>query len=141
MQKIKILPYFKFIELMQQLDLNDENIESKDVAIISIHDVTNTNHYFNNKHKNVLNVEFNDWDREDTISENCCNTIIHFLCDVEKYSNLIVHCTMGVSRSGAVGSFASDMYGLNFNELKKENPQIVPNSCVYNKLRKCLENK
>lgn len=39
---------------------------------------------------------------------------------------LVVHCDAGISRSGAVGSFASDYFGLNYEEFKKMN-RVLPN--------------
>lgn len=38
-----------------------------------------------------------------------------------------VHCSAGVSRSGAIGEFINDLYGLSWLTFKKMNPRISPN--------------
>ncbi len=47
---------------------------------------------------------------------------------------LLVNCMMGISRSGAVCSFAKDILSLDSEEFKKLNPQIKPNGYVLRKL-------
>lgn len=44
----------------------------------------------------------------------------------EKYS-CIVHCSAGVSRSGAIGEFINDLFGLPYERFKRINPRISPN--------------
>jgi len=50
-------------------------------------------------------------------------------------SLVIVHCAAGVSRSGAVGSFLAEYYGVGWEDFKRMNPQISPNQYVLKLLR------
>lgn len=54
--------------------------------------------------------------------------------------NFIVHCSAGISRSGAIASFIVDNFtDMNYLEWKNRwAPQINPNSHVYNTLRKVM---
>ena len=54
-------------------------------------------------------------------------------------SSLIVHCRAGISRSGAVGTFACDFCGINYDDFKCINPNIFPNYHVL-RLLKCHSN-
>lgn len=65
--------------------------------------------------------------------------IIRFVDDVNKLENNIrlwVHCTMGISRSGAVGTFVTDYFRLDYNKFKGNSPAILPNIFVLSELRK-----
>lgn len=48
---------------------------------------------------------------------------------------LLLHCTLGVFRSGAVAAFACDLLGLDRNRFAKDNPKIVPNDLVAQTLK------
>jgi hypothetical protein len=54
-------------------------------------------------------------------------------------SILIVHCSAGISRSGAVGTFACDFCGLDYNKFIEENKCIMANPHVLRLLRKEAE--
>jgi predicted protein tyrosine phosphatase len=43
---------------------------------------------------------------------------------------LLVNCMAGVSRSGAVVDFARVMFGIDYNDFRRLNPRIVPNTHV-----------
>ena len=50
--------------------------------------------------------------------------IINFIDKAQEDENdsvLVVHCQAGISRSGAVGTFACDYCGLDYNRFIKEN--------------------
>jgi len=47
-------------------------------------------------------------------------------------SSLVVHCDAGISRSGAVGTFACDYLGLDYMTFKEMNRNIRPNVYVSN---------
>jgi len=71
-------------------------------------------------------------------NNNYARKIINFLDTIQKDimdSTLVVHCHAGISRSGAVGAFACDYCGLNFNEFISKNSQIQPNPHVTRVLR------
>lgn len=67
-------------------------------------------------------------------------TVIGFLSscnqDDENDGILIVHCDAGVSRSGAVGTFAVDFFNLSYEDFIKANPYLRPNYYVLRILRK-----
>ena len=50
-------------------------------------------------------------------------------------SILVAHCQAGISRSGAIGTFACDYCGLDYGEFLKENPYIMSNPQVLRLLR------
>ena len=59
--------------------------------------------------------------------------IEHFHIDLEEDINLVVHCAAGVSRSGAVGRFASVFCDIEA-DFFADNAQVIPNNWVYNLL-------
>ncbi len=63
---------------------------------------------------------------------------INFLDEVNKENipTLIVHCAAGVSRSGAVGLFATKYLKLNGREFHENNKTIMPNQYVLEILNK-----
>lgn len=66
-------------------------------------------------------------------------TIVSFLEEIKKDdedSDLVVHCSAGISRSGAVGTFACDYFGLDYNDFLRSNPYIMANQYVLSTLRK-----
>lgn len=52
---------------------------------------------------------------------------------------LIVHCDAGISRSGAVGEFASDYFGLDYAKFKEMN-KVLPNHYVKLLLNRAAKN-
>lgn len=61
--------------------------------------------------------------------------IYDFIIKNKDKENFVVHCAMGVSRSGAVGEFVQDLFGkIPYSDFKKLNPQIVPNIHIKKKL-------
>ena len=83
-----------------------------------------------------------DFKEEDAVlfNDQLAEQVIGFLilcnqCDNED-SVLVVHCDAGISRSGAVGTFAVDYFGLNYNDFIKDNPGLSPNSFVSRILRR-----
>ena len=71
-------------------------------------------------------------------NENHCEQIISFITEANKKSEkeiLIVHCMAGISRSGAIGTFANDILKLDYNRFKKDNPIVRPNPFILRTLR------
>lgn len=67
-------------------------------------------------------------------------TIIDYAKEIDKdkvqcEEGLAVNCDAGVCRSGAVGSFLAEYYGLDYQEFVKDNPNILPNLYVLTILR------
>lgn len=129
--KIEVLSQRNFNDLMVTIGVNDDNVDGlKDSAFISIigtdeclkyylHE-EDTEHYFNDTHKNVLNLEFDDLSRNfvydghvfkamnmeqaekavDFIERNVDNGV----------KNIYIHCRAGKSRSRAFAEFISRIY-------------------------------
>lgn len=65
--------------------------------------------------------------------------IINFINTINqnnKIQTLVVHCSAGISRSGACGFFACRYLHLNEKEFWKTNPNIAPNNHVLDLLHK-----
>lgn len=43
---------------------------------------------------------------------------------------LVVNCHMGISRSGAISFFARSVFGIDYSNWKRMNPQVIPNGLV-----------
>jgi predicted protein tyrosine phosphatase len=93
---------------------------------------------------NVIQLSFDDIDCEDeevieytskgmiVPSAQHIDIISKFVIDAHKLSPdsndlLLTNCMMGIRRSGAVVEWASRYCGLDFDKIKKLNPQIQPN--------------
>jgi predicted protein tyrosine phosphatase len=71
-------------------------------------------------------------------NEEHADNIIDFLkaCHARpKQETLYVNCIAGVSRSGAITSFASEVFKLDKETFRKENPYILPNNLVLQLLK------
>ena len=51
---------------------------------------------------------------------------------------ILIHCTAGISRSGAVGLAVAEQCGCE-EEFRRENPDIMPNRLVLGKLRQAFK--
>jgi predicted protein tyrosine phosphatase len=90
----------------------------------------------NSDYKNVKN----SFPQCKIFSKDQAKKVIDFLDIIKKDDNdnvLVVHCDAGISRSGAVGTFACDYLNLDYNEFIKENPYIMANQYVLRTLREC----
>jgi predicted protein tyrosine phosphatase len=144
--KIHVFSKIRFHEVMNENNINDDNIDGfKDLALICIHDTSGDfyhNPYFVGSHNNVLNLFFDDVEKDSefsptNMSKNTraftsvdAKKIIKFLNDNKKMTTLIVHCAGGISRSGAVGRFALDYFKGDKDFFKLNNFQICPNARV-----------
>jgi len=54
---------------------------------------------------------------------------------------LFVHCDAGISRSGAIGTFARQLFNLDIEKFLKRNPQIQPNEYVLKLLHAELDSR
>jgi predicted protein tyrosine phosphatase len=91
-----------------------------------------TNEHYGNLKEQFPNVKL--------FNEQCAQKVIKFLDVLKNDSNdgiLAVHCSAGISRSGAVGTFACDYLGLDYNIFLKDNPYIMANPYVLRILRNC----
>ena len=69
-----------------------------------------------------------------TISDEQLDELYDFIMKNKDKKNFVVHCTAGVSRSGAVGEFVNDLFGIPYAEFRKQNPNIIPNTYIKKKL-------
>lgn len=160
MNRVYVLDKKSFDTLMKTNGINDSTVESfKKTFFISIVDpITNdsvtcgtkesSTSYFKNDHDNVLRLSFHDVDNPDILkkypdvvmfSDDDARKIIEFLKKihikgVEDYT-IIIHCIAGISRSAAVGTFAVDYLGLDYNDFKSINKYLSPNTYVMKKLK------
>lgn len=150
----------RFNELCQGMGVNDENVETYTndafISIICTEDCRryyleeDKTHYFKRGHDNVLNIVFDDLTQDKdwnnyvfkAMSESQGEEIVNFI-EKNKGKNFMVHCTAGISRSGAVASFIRDFY-LNDEEqdlFERENPHIRPNIHVLSTLKRVYYEK
>lgn len=122
--KITVLSHYLFDELMADLGFSDDNIESKNVAAISVIgtpecleyylDEGNTKHYFGD-HPNVLNLDFDDIEDDvmydghhfKAMSMKQAEDAVDFIERVISSwpDDIFIHCRAGMSRSRAFGEF------------------------------------
>lgn len=106
--------------------------------VISIFDLGSCSP-FELDHPNLLKLQFSDveykynWQVE-LMSQDQAEQIREFLQDNSK--PLVVHCLAGISRSGAVGTYAAEMYPEDNLEFYETNPHVWPNQYVLRLLRK-----
>ena len=62
--------------------------------------------------------------------------VLKFLDRNASDDTIVVQCHAGISRSGAIGVFASRYFKLDEDTFKKDNPYIYPNDLVYGVLLK-----
>lgn len=146
--KVEVIRKTKFDKLMVDNNINDQNVESfTDTAFISILNSEATGHFKTN-HANVLVLNFDDvtddlnWDDDDpdfygpvlfTVEQ--AKQILEFIELNKDKQQFIVHCSAGISRSGAVGTFINDYFGLDYSTFRRTNPQVQPNPFVLRTLR------
>lgn len=71
-------------------------------------------------------------------SDSQAEDVVKFMNDRKAESSsdvLICHCDAGVSRSGAVGTFACEFFGLDYKKFCSDNPYVSPNLMVLRMLR------
>lgn len=124
-------------------------------AFISIHSPATSGHFDDvevivEDGPNVLNLWFHDVDPESEsltpkqlsdpelvfFDESMAGKIHAFIEKNIDKRQWIIHCTAGVSRSGAVGEYISDYLENSYRQFKRDNPQIKPNVHVKKLLEK-----
>lgn len=152
--QIAVMSRQMFEAYMKQKNITADNVESlKDVFLISINNDTGDAHipYFVEDKKNVLVQWFSDVEKdtpvpiigsnETTVAKAMtaeqAKEMYQFIMD-NKANNkqvCIIHCTAGVARSGAVGAFVAECFGVNYLDFKRANPNVLPNVHVLKMLR------
>lgn len=140
-----------FDKHLQSSGISNENVEQKtDTIFISINDSCGTKEvpYLENK-KNVKVLFFDDVEKDMEVpnvatggiyhikafTTEQANEILDFLEKNKDCSDCIVHCTAGISRSGAVGEFVSHWSGEKYHDFQKTNPLVLPNGLVVRLLK------
>jgi protein-tyrosine phosphatase len=88
------------------------------------------------KNYNKIKLKYSD---ASLFNEKKAKAIIKFLSNIKLdllEANLVIHCHAGISRSGAVGTFACEYLQLSYLEFIKENPYILANQYVLDILKK-----
>ena len=146
MKTVKVLSKNAFDRFCLINGINDSSAESfKDFAFISIHNTNDNYEYaFSKNHSNVLNLTFDDV--EEDISEKFvfamtseqARKLFDFIVENSHKSKFVIHCTAGISRSGAVGTFIAHCFALDMKAFNLANPHILPNSHVLKMLNSIL---
>lgn len=142
MKQIKALPKLVFDnrftnELLQQYHY---------AAFISILDCDNPEEKFDKNLDNFLQVKM--WDIEEDLWENNelkyekpndneLNRIVEFTKTHTDKSSFIIHCSAGISRSGAVATFLYDKFLVEIDKevFRRENKFIRPNLYILKRLK------
>ena len=139
---IHVLSQRAFDKEMRELDLDDSNVDSETnslfISIIGakesldsyLHE-SETKHYFNDDHHNVINLDFDDVD-EDTkyngiefksISSEQCEMLVEFISrNVKRDGNvdIYIHCRAGISRSRAVAEYIARHYQIGYDDKERK---------------------
>lgn len=156
--KILALSKNAFDKLMFEKGVNNDNVEQQDkLVFISLNNnpecaVPGEDPYFTKDAKNVKVMYFADVDKDQhvqLIDGSGRKVLAKAMTEDQAYDlyafikhtvgakgavpleAVIIHCTMGIARSGAVAAFIHDFVGGKWEELKRNNPQIQPNAHVY----------
>lgn len=139
---INVLSKVEFEALMLESGITDDNVhlqqETFFISILNTDAVGHNTPYFKQNHENVLVLTFDDVEY-DIIGSH--RSILAFtqeqgeqlMAFIEKNvdrAQCLVHCSAGISRSGAVGAFISDYTGKKYADFKKTNPYTKPNPTV-----------
>lgn len=155
--KVIICNKREFNRFMEYNGIDDSNVESKDMMFISVNQSTMDmgfvrdsymlKSYFKRQHPNVHIMHFGDYGEEYVykfihegptgfFNEYKAKKLYEFIKANKDKSIAIVHCSAGISRSGAIGTFIHDLYGtVTWEEFKRTNPRIQPNHHVLKLLR------
>ena len=145
--KVYVFGKNQFDKLMVENGITDENVESRtDIFLISIVDtdmwLESKEPYFKEDHENVLNLNFDDvehdgepsptnWNKGTrAFTEEQANKLFQFIKKHRDKKTCIVHCMAGISRSAGCGTFINGYCGGDWEEFKRNNPQICPNARV-----------
>ena len=142
MKQLKVIP-----KLVFDKTFTDKKFEYYYYAcFISILDIDNNEQKFNKSIGNFLQVKM--WDIEEDLFENGelryekpndveLKRIVDFINKHKDKSVFIVHCSAGISRSGAVATFLYDKFLLEIDkeQFRRENKHIRPNLYILNRLK------
>ena len=136
-KNILILPKHAFDHFTKNNSINDSTVENfKNTAFISIHNTKDDYKYaFSKNHSNVINLTFDDVEEDMpekhvyAMTMKQANEIIDFIIK-NSDKHFILHCTAGISRSGAIGTFIANYFNVDVVKFNLDNPHIIANSHV-----------
>lgn len=150
--KVIVASKNEFDSFMKKKGITNDNVEDTKPFYISINNtekVEGEEPYFKEA-KNVMVLWFDDVE-EDVLDSNGhlaraftisqARELLLFIQQNAHRGRLIVHCSAGISRSGAVGQFVSDYFGGDKDEFKQTNPHILPNGKVLRTLKAVYEGR
>jgi hypothetical protein len=151
--KILALSKVVFDRLMREKNVTPANVEQQDrILFISINEQEDDlpadyRPYFPENKKNVKVMYFSDVEKDQEVtmldgsgnkhwvyamSEAQAAELYAFIKDnIKGKDAVIVHCTLGVARSGAIAAFINDYVSGSWEMFKNDNKQILPNAHVY----------
>lgn len=155
---ILVLSKPEFNDLMNQHIKEEKNVDKEPfskIAFISINDTSGMwgTSWFSEDHPNVLRLWFDDTSKDGVPSPTIessstkamtidqAKQIVEFIKKNKDAKQFIVHCSAGISRSGAVGEFIADYIGFDRNEFLRDNPAIHPSPYVSSLLKRVLWEK
>lgn len=125
---------------------NEKFIKCTDACFISILDIDNDEQKFDLSIENFLQVKM--WDIENDITDSNgffyekpsdieLKKIVNFVNKHIDKSVFIIHCSAGISRSGAVAAYIKDKFiqDIDIIEFNRENRFILPNIYIKKKLK------
>lgn len=138
---LKVYPHWKFEEELASKGLTNENVETfKEDAFIDIigkGESDDLKHYFFENHENVLNLEFDDIDKEEErfgaqdilygMTKDQAQEVVDFITK-NKDRSFTICCAAGMSRSQAVGNFIDQIMEGEFKSttlLPHPNPHVI----------------
>lgn len=131
-QEVFILSKAQFVEVLPKV------IDKEDTYIISILD-PDDKVPLKEDSENYKTLFFYDLEQDvqtyKAISSEQAEDLLKFILKNKDKRKCIVHCTAGVSRSGAVGEFIHELGGGAYKELKEKYPYILPSGRVLMYLR------
>jgi len=151
--KVFVISKREFDSLMSEKGITDSNVESgAKTFFISINDTVGTKEkpYFKVDKSNVMNLFFDDIEKDiehpeygriKAFTKTQAIELIKFIENNKDKETCIVHCSAGISRSGAIGTFVNDYFSGDYNEFKKQNPHVLPNGLVLRILNRILREK
>ena len=133
--KITILPKLYFEQLMSKI--GDKSTDNS--FFISILD-PDCKEPIKEDSENYKSWWFWDVDTKvgnyDPINGRQARDIYDFIVANKDKKTCFVHCSAGVSRSGAVGTFINDFMQQDYKEFKRDNPNIMPNNLITSMLNR-----
>lgn len=111
------------VAIISILDSEDEQLFQDDYKTLTL--------WFDDIHPTTVNT-LASCSHCDSMTINQAKLLIEFIMklDTTKITKIIVHCTAGVCRSGAVVDFLHVILDVDDKQFLKDNPNIIPNTWV-----------